>query len=456
MIPQEISTRIDQYIEANLSQFIADLGQLCAQPSISAQNIGIAECANLVADMLRRYGLTAEVVPSNGNPIVLGEGDGRSDKTILFYLHYDVQPAEPLELWDSPPFQLTQRDGALYARGVSDDKGHIATRLAALAALRHVLGELPCRVKFIIEGEEEIGSPSMTPFIEDNRERLAADGCIWEFGSVDYDGRPVQSLGMRGICYVELSVETAAVDAHSGLAGSIFPNAAWRLVWALASLKDSQERILLPGFYDNVVPPTVADLELLAQLPPEMAPTQEMYGLTNFLPGVETELDFQRMAVFQPTCTICGLDSGYQGPGSKTVLPAKATAKVDFRLVPDQNPTDVLRQLREHLDANGFQDVKISYMGGTIPARTDPADPFAQLSIETAAEVYGREPLVLPLVGGSGPSHPFIHTLGLPVVTGGVGHPGGRVHAPNENIRIADFVNGIRHTAYLLAAYANS
>jgi acetylornithine deacetylase/succinyl-diaminopimelate desuccinylase-like protein len=181
-----------------------------------------------------------------------------------------------------------------------------------------------------------------------------------------------------------------------------------------------------------------------------------MYGLSGFLRGVDNELDFQRMAVFEPTCTICGLDSGYQGPGSKTVLPAAAKAKVDFRLVPDQSPDEVLRQLREHLDANGFQDVQIRYMGGTKPARTDPADPLAQLSIQIAAQVYGRDPLVLPIIGGSGPNHPFIHTLGLPLVTSGIGHPGGRIHAPNENVRIADFINGIRHTAYLLAAYGAS
>jgi acetylornithine deacetylase/succinyl-diaminopimelate desuccinylase-like protein len=455
MTPINTLHQIDQYINNNLDRFIADLGELCAQPSISAQNIGIQECATLVADMLRRYGVEADIIPSAGNPIVYGEAHGRSDKTMLFYLHYDVQPAEPLELWDSPPFQLTQRNGLLVARGVSDDKGHIVTRLAALAALRHVLGDLPCQVKFVIEGEEEIGSPSMTPFVGEHQARLAADGCIWEFGSVDYDGRPIQSLGMRGICYVELSVQTADVDAHSGLGGSVFPNAAWRLVWALASLKNSQEKILLPGFYDKAAPPTAADLEMMANLPPEMTPTQALYGLRGFLPGINSELDYQRTAVFEPTCTICGLDSGYQGPGSKTVLPAEARAKVDFRLVPDQSPSDVLQQLRRHLDDHGFADVQITYMGGTKPARTDPADPLVKLAVSTAAQVYGIDPVVLPLVGGSGPNHPFIHTLGLPVVTSGIGHPGGRVHAPNENVRLVDLVNGIRHTAYMLAGFGD-
>jgi acetylornithine deacetylase/succinyl-diaminopimelate desuccinylase-like protein len=448
--------QVDQYIEENVDVFIEQLARLCAQPSISAQNIGIDTCAELVATMLQEQGFQAEVVPTAGHPLVFGEEYGRSRKTLLFYLHYDVQPPEPLELWHSPPFQLDRRDGKLFARGVSDDKGHIICRLAALAALRHVMGELPCNVKFVIEGEEEIGSPSMTSFVEENQERLAADGCIWEFGSVDHRGAPTLTLGMRGICYVELSVQTATMDAHSGLAGSIFPNAAWRLLWALSTLKDVQEHILIPGFYDDVLPATERDLELLARLPDETEQMKEMYGLSAFLKGMTGGVEFSHAAVFEPTCTICGLTAGYQGPGSKTVLPATATAKVDFRLVPDQSPEDVLDKLRRHLDAHGFSDVAITYLGGTRPARTDAGHPLVRMTIEAARAVYGQEPVVEPLIGGSGPNYPFIHTLGLPIVTAGVGYPGGRVHAPNEHIRVADFVRGIRHTAHIIAAFAES
>jgi acetylornithine deacetylase/succinyl-diaminopimelate desuccinylase-like protein len=447
---------VDHFIEENVDTFVDQLARLCAQPSISAQNIGIDSCAELVATMLQEQGFEAEVVPTAGHPLVYGGGNGRSQKTMLFYLHYDVQPPEPLELWHSPPFQLDRRDGKLFARGVSDDKGHIICRLAALAALRQVVGELPCNVKFVIEGEEEIGSPNITPFIEANQEKLAADGCIWEFGSVDHSGAPTLTLGMRGICYVELSVQTASMDAHSGLSGSIFPNAAWRLVWALSTLKDRQEHILIPGFYDDVLPPGERDLELLARLPDETGQMKQLYGLQGFLKGMTGGLELNRAAVFEPTCTICGLNAGYQGPGSKTVLPATATAKVDFRLVPDQSPDDVLDKLRHHLDAHGFSDVAITYLGGTRPARTNADDPLVHLTIEAARTVYGQEPVVEPLIGGSGPNYPFIHLLGLPIVTAGVGYPGGRVHAPNEHIRIADFVRGIRHTAHILAAFAES
>ena len=449
-----IDAAIDAHIDQHLPYWIQQLDRLCAQPSISAQNVGIEDCAQLVATMLQEQGFAAEVMPSAGYPIVYGEGDGQADKTLLFYLHYDVQPPDPMELWHSPPFKLTWRDDKLYARGVSDDKGHIITRLAALAALRDILGELPCQVKFLIEGEEEIASPSMPAFVEAHQDRLAADACVWEFGGVDHEGAFALSLGMRGICYLELSVRTARRDVHSGLGGSLFPNAAWRLTWALSTLKDAQEKILIPGFYDNVAPPTPQDLELLDKLPDESAHLQEMFELPGFLNGLTGGLDFKRAAVFEPTCTICGINSGYLGQGAKTIVPATATAKLDFRLVPNQSPAEIISKLRAHLDAHGFDDVDIHLLGGGRPARVPPDDPFVQLTYETAVQVYGKEPVIHPLVGGSGPNYPFIHTLKLPVVTAGIGYPGSRAHAPNENIRVQDLVNGIRHTARIVERFS--
>ncbi len=450
----DILTQIDAHIHEKADYWLAQLARLCAQPSISAQGVGIGETAELVATMLREQGYQAEVLPFTGNPVVYGEGRGSGDKTLLFYLHYDVQPPDPLELWQSPPFEMTRRGDKFYARGISDDKGHIIARLAALDAVRATLGELPCNVKFIIEGEEEVGSPTMPAFVFQHQEKLAADACIWEFGGVDYDGTPTQSLGMRGICYVELSVQTAAIDAHSGLGGSIFPNAAWRLVWALSTLKDENERIMIPGFYDNVQPPSALDLELLQKLPDFSGQLKENYALSGFLRGLEGGTALKQTAVFEPTCTICGLTSGYQGAGVKTVLPARATAKVDFRLVPDQAPEEVVSKLRGHLDARGFSDVEVKLLGGGRPAKVPPDHPFVQLANETAVAVYGKEPLVEPIVGGSGPNYPFIHVLGLPVVSAGIGYPGSQVHAPNENMRLDYFIQGIRHTAYIIEGFS--
>lgn len=456
MTYEELNALVDAHIQEHLPYWIQQLERLCNQPSISAQNVGMAECAELVATLLKEHGFAAEVMPYKGYPLVYGEANGRAPKTLLMYLHYDVQPPEPLELWESPPFELTQREDKLYARGVTDDKGHIIARLAALVALREVLGELPCHIKFLIEGEEEIASPTMPQFVEDYQDKLAADACIWEFGSLNPEGRLNQSLGMRGIVYFELSAHTAEEDAHSGLGGSILPNAAWRLVWALNSLKDHDERILIPGFYDNVVPPTPRDLELLAQLPDNAADLQKRFGVAHFLKGMTGGVELRRTAVMEPTCTICGLNAGYQGAGLKTVIPAHASAKVDFRLVPNQTPAEIEAKLRAHLDAQGFSDIHIHAYGGGRPAKVDPDDPFVRLTNETALEVYGIEPIIEPMIGGSGPSYPFIHILKVPVVLAGVGYPGGRAHAPNENIRIPDFINGIRHTARIVARFASA
>ncbi len=444
---------IDQHIRTNLERSLEELSRLCAQPSIAAQGLGMEQCAELVAGMLETRGFRAEIMPSDGYPVVYAERAGKSDRTLIFYNHYDVQPPEPLELWKSPPFEASIREGKMYARGVSDDKGHILCRLAALDAILAVDDELPCRVKFLIEGEEEIGSVHLPAFIEDNRELLAADACVWEFGQSNAQGIPVQYAGMRGICYVELSVETGSRDAHSGLGGSIFPNAAWRLTWALNSLKGPDELIRLPGFYDRVQPPSERDLELLAALPDQSETHRKHYGLRGFLKGLAGGVELRREQVFVPTCTICGLTAGYQGAGSKTVLPARASAKVDFRLVPDQRPKEVMEQLRTHLDAEGFDDIEITFLGGEPPARTDPEDPFLQMVVQSAAEVYGTPMLVTPLAGGSGPNHAFIHGLGVPVATAGLAYPGTNAHSPNENIVIDNFVAATRHTARIIGYF---
>jgi acetylornithine deacetylase/succinyl-diaminopimelate desuccinylase-like protein len=453
----ESYAQIDAYLEAHLDQSVAELSQLAAQPSVAAQNLGLEKTARMVAEMMEARGFTVEILPTGGAPVVVAKRLGRNpDKTLLFYNHYDVQPAEPLDLWETPAFEPSIRDGKLYARGVSDDKGHLTSRLFAVDALLAEDGDLPCNVKFVVEGEEEIGSVHLPDFVRENKAKLAADACIWEFGGVDHREVPMQYLGMRGICYVELSVETAKVDVHSGLGGSIFPNAAWRLIWALSSLKNTDERILIPGFYDPVIPPTGRDIELAKALPEVAEEYKSRYGIDHFLKGLTGGVELFLAEVFEPTCTICGLTSGYQGAGSKTVLPAKASAKVDFRLVPDQTPPQVLEQLRAHLDAEGFSDVQIDFLGGGPPARTNPDDPFIQLVIDTANQVYDQPMEVVPMVGGSGPNHAFIHELQLPVATAGIGYPGTRAHAPNENIRLDLYLLGARHIVRILKEFGKS
>ena len=447
---------IDQYIESHVDVSLQELVRLCAQPSVSAQNWGLVECADLVADLIRQRGFQVEILQTGGAPAVFAERKGQSTKTLIFYNHYDVQPAEPLELWESPPFQPTFRDGKLYARGVSDDKGHITSRLLAIDALLAGEGELPCNIKFLIEGEEEAGSTPLEGVVRDNKGKLAADACIWEFGGVDHREVPTQYLGLRGICYVELSVDTAGQDVHSGIGGSIFPNSAWRLVWALSTLKGPDEFINLPGFYDPVIPPSTRDRQLMAELPEVAGEYKQRYGVKSFLKGMQGGVDLRVAEVFEPTCTICGLTSGYQGPGSKTVLPAHASAKVDFRLVPNQTPEQVLQALRTHLDNHGFHDVQITYLGGENPARTDPDHPFVKLVVEAARDVYGHPMQVVPMSGGSGPNHAFVHHLHVPIASSGVGYPGAQGHAPNENLRPDLYIKGAKHIARILKAFGSS
>jgi acetylornithine deacetylase/succinyl-diaminopimelate desuccinylase-like protein len=446
--------KLDSYLEKNLEKSIAELSKLVAQPSISAQGIGLKECASLVADMLRARGFAAEIMDTEGAPVVFAERKGKSAKTLLFYNHYDVQPPEPLELWETPPFEPSLREGKLYGRGVSDDKAHIVSRLHAIDSILETDGELPCNIKFIIEGEEETSSVHLHDFIRANKDKLKADACIWEFGGVDHRDVPMQYLGLRGICYVELSVESLGTDVHSGVGGSILPNAAWRLVWALSTLKGPDEHIRIPGFYDNIVQPTARDRELMDALPDVADEYKRRFGVKKFIKGLTGGTDLKMEEVFAPTCTICGLTSGYQGPGSKTVQPAFASAKVDFRLVVGQMPEDIVKKLRAHLDTEGFSDVQIKFLGGEPAARTDPDDNFVRTVVETAEEVYEFPMEIVPTVGGSGPSYPFVHDLGLPVASAGLGYPDTRAHAPNENIRIDLYLKHARHMARVINEFA--
>ena len=447
--------RIDTYLDKNFDQSLEELKRYVTQPSISAQNIGLEECAQIVKEMLEQRGFTAQIKATGGAPVVFGERKGkRSDKTLLIYNHYDVQPPEPLDLWESPPFAPEIRDGKMYGRGVSDDKSHLTSRLFALDAILDEDGELPCNVKFIVEGEEETSSVHLHDFVRENMDLLKADACIWEFGGVDHREVPMQYLGLRGICYVELSVESLGTDVHSGLGGSIFPNAAWRLVWALNSLKGKDERILIPGFYDGIIPPTERELELMKKLPDVADEYKNRFGVKEFIKGLRGGNELKIEEVFTPTCTICGLNSGYQGPGSKTVQPARASAKVDFRLVPEQMPEEIVKKLRAHLDAQGFTDVKIDFLGGEPAARTNPDDPFIKLIVDTAADIYDAPMELVPTVGGSGPNYPFVHDLNLPVATMGLGHPDTRAHAPNENIRLDLYLKHAKHMARVVKEFA--
>lgn len=439
-----------RHIDDHLEDSIGGLVELCRLPSVSAHGSSIEETAEHVSGLLRDLGFEARIMPKpeGGQPVVYAEQGGKSDKTILFYNHYDVQPAEPLELWSSPPFDPERRDGKLYGRGVSDNKGNIAARLAAVRAWRETQGELPCTVKFCIEGDEEIGSPHMEEWVEENKGLLSADACLWEGGGVTWEGIPQVTLGVKGLLYVELECETVNSDAHSSYA-TVLPNAAWRLVWALSTIKGPDEEVRIEGFYDDVRPATPEEKAAIEAMPSEEAETLKAYGVTDAVTGVKGTA-FKERHLFAPTANIDGLNSGYQAEGAKTVLPAKASAKMDFRLVPDQDPDVILELLRKHLNAHGFSDVNARLHAGERPARTPVTDPFVGVMREAIRNAYDAEPVIVPTMAGTGPLYPFIATLGLPTGDCGIGYPDTRIHAPDENIRIEDFRKGAKAVAALM------
>ncbi len=435
------------YVHSHLERFLDDLQRVVRQPSVAASGEGIAECATLVAEAFDQAGAAVKVFRTDGAaPLIVADFPGASQRTLLFYNHYDVQPPDPVEEWTTPPFKPTIRNGNLYARGAADNKGDLIARLSAIRTLRAVRGGVPCRVKFIIEGEEEIGSVHFARYVADHTNALTGDACIWEFGQRDMKERLNLVAGVKGICYLDMSVETATQDLHSSV-GAVVEGAAMRLTWALATLKDpATGRIRVPGFYDRVRPPTPREQEIVRSLPFEEEEMKAIYGVKAFIAGKTGEAakyDFY----FMPTCTLCGIISGYTGPGSKTVLPWRAAAKVDFRMVPDQDPEEIATLVRRYLATQGFDDMTITLLGGERAYRSDPGDPFVQLVARTAAEATGRETLVYPTSAGTGPMYPMGTMLDVPIVSIGGGYWGSRAHAPDEHIRLADF----EETVYMMA-----
>ena len=441
-----------EFIDRHRDQYITWLQDICRQPSVAAQNRGMTETASLVENIMRDLGADTKQVETSGYPVVCGTFQKEKKKSLLFYNHYDVQPEDPIELWESPPFAAEIRDGRIYARGVADNKGNLMARLAAVHAYRHVRGELPLQVKFVVEGEEEIGSVHLEEFADRHQDWLQADGCIWEFGYKNADGRPQVSLGVKGMCYVELVCRGANTDLHSANA-AIIENPAWRLIWALSTLKTPDEKIQIAGFYDKVAPLTAEDINVLENMIYSEESTLAKLGLRSFLLNL-TGLPLKEKLIFQPTCTICGLESGYTGEGSKTVLPSVARAKIDFRLVPNQDPHEIHSLLRKHLDQHGFSDIEMIPYALEHPARTEIVNPLAVSVLETTKQIYGMEPTVMPMSPGTGPMYVLCQRLGIPAVSVGVGNFASNNHAPNENILLEDYVQGIKHIAAIMDDFA--
>ena len=437
------TSAVDAYVEKNSRRFIDELKELCSFPSISNHGLeAVSPARDWVAERLSRFTDRVETLDAGGMPALYAEVKGSGRRKLLLYEHYDVQPVDPLHLWTTPPFEPAERDGRIFARGVADDKADVMARIQALETLKQ-LGEVPVTLRFLVEGEEEIGSKTFEKIAHDHADKLRADGCLWESGSsFDDAGRATLQFGCRGLLYVNLRVKMLDFDQHSGWA-SIYPSAAHYLVAALASLRDKDMNVKLDGFYDRVVKPTEADRQMMSKIDPEVEKRRQLVGFGELVRNPKPEQVIEQM-LFLPTCNFAGVTTGYQGPGSKTVLPAEATAKLDFRLIPNQDPKEVVEQLRKHLDRHGFEKVEIGDWEGEKPARSDPSSAVARTVIDAVREMHG-EPVLWPFMPATGPMHPVVADLETPTVLPvGVGRPDNRIHAPNENIRADDYINTVR------------
>ena len=429
------------FVDKHRNELLNDLQTLIKQPSISAKNEGIEECSILVSKMLKKAGVSSEILRLNKNaaPLVFGEVKSKSNpsKTLLFYNHYDVQPVEPIEEWEYPPFSGKIIGNKIFGRGASDDKGELITRIKAVESYLQEYNDVPCNIKFCIEGEEENGSENIEKYLKKFKKKFSCDGVIWEFGYIDTKNRPIVGLGMKGLLYVELSVKESIRDAHSSFA-TIIKNPAWRLIDALKTLRDSNGKILIDGWNDDIIPLSQNDLKIIRKEPFDANDFKKEYGIKKFV-GDKNAFEAKKALVAGPTCNIAGIESGYTGDGAKTVLPSTAKVKIDFRLVPNMDPKKQIKLLKLHLKRTGFDDVSIKILNAEAAARTSTDEKIVDVVCDSAKKIFGDYILNISNAG-TGPMHAFVDVLHAPCVSIGSSFIFCRMHSPNEFAKI-DLLN---------------
>jgi len=443
------------HIAAHRQGFIDRLLAYVSRPSISAHGVGIGETADFLVGYLGELGFEAQLLQTAGWPFVFGRrADRPGAPTVLLYGHYDVQPPDPLDQWVSPPFQPQIRDGRIYGRGVGDNKGQHFAQLLAIESWLAVAGELPCNVLVLLEGEEEIGSPRIAETVRAHRNLLAeADLVITADGPTHESGRPTIKFGPRGIASFELRVRHANRDFHSGNWGNVAPNPIWTLVHLLATMKDPSGRITIDGFYDNVLPPTDLERAALDALPIDVAAVMAKVEMAR-LDEPQDRPFFDRLSLW-PTLTVNGIHSGYAGPGTKTVLPCAAFAKCDIRLVEAQSADEIMDKVAAHV-ARHAPEVEFIRQGSMEPSKTPLDAPFTQPLRRAILAATGEEPLLIPAMGGSLPDYVWTKILGVhSFITPYANHDEAN-HAPNENLEVERFINGIRTGAAVLAELGKS
>src|SRR5215208_1572696 len=442
-------------VDGSREELLGELNEFLKMPSISArqdESGAFRNCAQWVAEKLDEAGAESSIMETEGHPVVYAE-IGSGDATLLSYGHYDVQPPEPLDLWESEPFEPTVRKGGIYARGGADDKGDVLARIQALRLYIEEHGQLPFKLKFLIEGEEEIGSPNLASFVRSNADLLSADACLWEGSMKDEAGRPMIFCGTKGMAYVELRARGASHDLHS-MYGGIAPNPVWRLIQALRTIKDENGEITLDGLHALAEEPSEKDLEAIGRILFDHHALRESWGVES-LDRELTGQDALREMLLRPTANIAGIQSGYTGPGSKTIVPSEAFVKMDFRLVAGQSPGPVVELIRAHLRERGFEDIEVVNLHGVESAKTPVDSPIVNTAVQTCRDLGIQEAIVYPTIGGSGPTSLLVAYLGIPtIMTGSVANTGSRLHSPNEWIRLDDYFEAINYFARFFERYA--
>ncbi|HEX4348393.1 MAG TPA: dipeptidase [Vicinamibacterales bacterium] len=453
--------RVIDFINVNREKYLEELKALLAIPSISAlpQHKGdVVRCAEWCADEMRRVGLqNVTLLETPGFPIVYGDWLGAPGApTILFYGHYDVQPVDPVELWESPPFEATVRDGEIFARGAADDKGQVFMHLKAVEAHLKQTGKLPVNIKFMLEGEEEVGSAHLDDFIRAHKADLAADVVVISDTAMFARGVPSICYSLRGLVYFQIDLRGSSTDLHSGVFGGALANPGFVLAQMIAQMKDRGGHIKVPGFYDDVKALEPAEREAWAKLPFN----EKQYKKTFGIPKLHGESDYTTLERVwaRPTLEVNGMLSGFTGDGAKTVLPAVAMAKISMRLVPNQDPAKIADQFQAFVEklAPKTVEVKITRMHGGKPWLASYDNPFIQAAGRAIEKGFGRTP-IFTREGGSIPVvSTFQEELGLPSVLFGVGLPDENAHAPNEKLDVSNFHNGIISSAYLYEEIAKT
>jgi acetylornithine deacetylase/succinyl-diaminopimelate desuccinylase-like protein len=432
----------DTILEIDNNKLISNLQRLIKISSVSARKQNLEECANEIVKIMKEIGISAELLYLNKNgkdkapPIVYGEVKSKSNpngKTILFYNHYDVQPEEPADLWEFKPFEGTVKGNKIFGRGASDDKGELITRLNAVEYFLKQTGDVPVNIKFLVEGEEEVGSINISSYIKEYKNKLKTDLVIWEFGYIDQKERPIISLGMKGLLYVEMTAFGPSRDVHSSLA-VLIENPAWRLIQALSTLVNKEGIILVKDWYKEVKTITEDELKMIENEPFDEESLKKEYGIKKFVNNKNGK-NIKKALTSDPTCNISGLISGYIGKGAKTILPSNASVKIDFRLVPNMNPKLQFERLKKHLEINGFGDIQITNIHGEASGRTEINNPYIKLIQESANKVFGNS-IISISSAGTGPMYSFIDILKVPCISIGGTYIFSRIHSPNEYARI--------------------